>query len=103
MIREPFLGQGDDLIQCPGLLEEVSCARHHREPLLAFEPSKRRLVELQDRGVEAADDQRGRRPHLGERIFGEIGPSATRDDGADFGFGQRIRHQGAPAPVLAPK
>src|SRR3954470_20937057 len=80
---EPVGGQACDLFESAGFLEEMAGAGNDLEALLGRQSLEGLLVEVDDLGVVAADDQEGWRLHALERVCRQIRPAAPRHDGAD--------------------
>ena len=62
---EPGSGQGGDLLQSAGFLEQMGRPGHDFEPLIASELVISRAVHVDDGFVETADDQQRRGGDVG--------------------------------------
>lgn len=84
MTSEPCARELDDPFEGSGLLEQMRRARHDFEPLLAPQVRQGRPIHLDDRQVQVADDEQGRRSDFVQRSDGQIRSPAAGDDGTDL-------------------
>jgi hypothetical protein len=68
VLSEPPLGLLLDLIERARLFEEMTGALDDDQLLWRYQPIIGGAIELDDLGVEAAEDEQGRRQHMGERV-----------------------------------
>jgi hypothetical protein len=84
MPPEPFAGEASDFFKCTMLLEQMRRSRYDSKLLLAPQARESFLVELDDRFVQAADDEQGWRLDAGKRVCGQVRPAPARNNGADL-------------------
>jgi hypothetical protein len=81
VVAEPVAREPADLFHRAWLLEQVARALDHLQALQAPELIQRHLVQAQDGGVQAADDQKRRRMNLRQPIPSQIRAASTGNDG----------------------
>src|SRR2546422_1906027 len=84
MPPEPFAGEAGNFFQCPVLLEQMRRSRYDPKLLLAAQVREGFLVQFDDRFVQGANDEQGRRVDTGQRVRGQVRPASARNNGADF-------------------
>jgi hypothetical protein len=84
VLFEPRGGEAGDLLEGARFFEEMRGARNYLQFFLAPKPSKRLLIQLDDRLIPPADYQEGRRFDASEGGACQIGTSAARYDSSDL-------------------
>ena len=91
------------LVERARLLKQMAGALDDDQLLRRPQPAVSHAVQLDDLGIEAADDQQRRRHDLRQGILGQVGSAAGDTTAAAGECGAAAAASAAPAPVLAPK
>ena len=93
MLQEPAARVLDDCLERSRLFEEMRGAGHDDELLCTAERGERGAIERQHLDIIAADDQQGRSFYGRERLPGEVGTTAARNDRRDRSLMRRFGNE----------